>query len=102
MTAKDLSSEPKFAPGQGVSEVIRNAERIVRGPDINSAVGAAAGTAVTIALFNVPAKTFVKEVILDVANKWTTSCRQGFTIGDTDDVDRFFTASSASIFAAAG
>lgn len=104
MAAKNLEQGPKFAPGQLMSELARNSFRIARGPDLQSAAGAAstAGTTVTTALFNVPANTFVKEIILDVQNKWATSCRNGFTIGDTDDVDRFFTSSGASIYSAAG
>lgn len=102
MTARELNSEPKFAPGQGQSELARNAFRIARGPDIASAAGGATGTATVVPLFNVPPNTFVKEIILDITNKWTTSCRQGFTVGDTNDVDRFFTASGASVHSAAG
>jgi len=104
MAAKGLDTKPIFAPGQGMSELARNAFRIVRGADLQSAAGAAstAGTTVTTALFSVPANTFVKEIILDVQNKWATSCRQAFTIGDTDDVDRFFTSSGASLYSAAG
>jgi len=102
MAAKGLDTKPIFAPGQGMSEFARNGFRIARGADLQSAAGAAstAGTTVTTALFTVPANTFVKEIILDVQNKWATSCRQAFTIGDTDDVDRFFTSSGASIYAA--
>ena len=101
MAAKELVTRPIFAPGEGMSEFVRNGFRIARGPDLQSAAGAAstAGTTVTTALFNVPANTFVKEIILDIANKWATSCRNGFTIGDTDDVDRFFTSSGANIYA---
>ncbi len=101
MTAKDLNEEPVFAPGHMMSELARNSFRIARGPDLASAAGAAttAGTTVTTTLFNVPANTYVKAIILDVANKWATSCRQAFTVGDTSDVDRFFTTSAANPYA---
>ena len=99
MAAVDLKVEPIFAPGQEMSELARMTPRIKRGPDIAGAAGAAstAGTTSTLALFNVPANTFVKEIILDVQNKLATSCRQGFTVGDTSDVDRFFTSSAALV-----
>jgi len=101
MAAVDLKVQPLFVPGQEMSELARMTPRIKRGPDIAGAAGAAstAGTTTTIALFNVPANTFVKEIILDVQNKLATSCRQGFTVGDTDDVDRFFGASGALVHA---
>lgn len=99
MASKDLHTGPVFSPGAGVTEVLRNSFRIARGPDIAGAAGAAstAGTTTTIALFNVPANTYVKEIILDVKNKLATSCRQGFTVGDSDDVDRFFGSSGALV-----
>lgn len=102
MAAVDLESRPVFAPGQLMSELARNAPRMKRGPDIDSAAGGATGTATVVPLFNVPANTFVKEIILDIQNKWTTSCRQAFIVGDTSDTDRFFTSSGASVHSAAG
>ena len=101
MTAKDLNEEPVFSPGHMMSELSRSVFRIARGPNLASAAGAAstAGTTVTTTLFNVPANTYVKAIILDVTNKWATSCRQAFTVGDTSDVDRFFGTSGANPYA---
>lgn len=99
MTAKDLNEEPVFAPGHMMSELARNSFRIARGPDLASAAGLTGGTAVTTTLFNVPANTYVKAIILDVTNKWATSTGQAFTVGDSSDVDRFFTTSAANPYA---
>lgn len=97
MASKTLTKEPLFVPGQGNSEVIRNAFRIVRGPDIASAVGGATGTSTTVALFDVPANTFVHEIILDIVSKFASDSRAVLKVGDTSDNDGFLTASGVTV-----
>jgi len=89
MAAVDLKLPPIHAPGENVSEFLRNAVYVQKGPAITYATTSPA------ALFNVPANTFVVDVIIrkTAAFDSSTAADDTVTIGDSDDADRFMAAS---------
>lgn len=84
----------EFPPGEKQAEAMRRLGYMVKSAEIDQAD--LSDGANTVALFNVPANVFVREVIVQISEVWNGTSPSA-TIGDGDDPDRFLDATALAV-----